>query len=81
MPEMDGYEVCYQMRHITNSENYATDTKNIPIIAMTANALPEDYIKCLEAGMNERIVKPISPDRLYKLVQAWLNHSYLRSRV
>ncbi len=81
MPEMDGYEVCNKMRNIVNPDEYATDTRVIPIIAMTANALPEDYIKCLEAGMNERIVKPIAPDRLYKLVQAWLTHSFHRVKM
>jgi len=51
MPQMDGYETT---RHIRKREQY----KYIPIIAMTANALPSDKAACIEAGMNDHIAKP-----------------------
>jgi CheY-like chemotaxis protein len=54
MPEMDGYEATRTIR--------AMDTlkaKNIPIIAMTANAFKEDVDRCLDAGMNDHLAKPI----------------------
>ncbi len=74
MPEMDGYELSHRIRHIENIDEYATDVNNVPIIAMTANALAQDYVKSREAGMNEHITKPISPQRLEEVVQAWINH-------
>ncbi len=58
MPEMDGLEAT---RKIRESE---TDGSGIPIIAMTAHALPEIHRKCLDAGMNDYITKPLEPDRL-----------------
>jgi CheY-like chemotaxis protein len=54
MPEMDGYEATRRIRAIENP--YAA---NVPIIAMTANVFKEDVEKCLEAGMNAHIGKPI----------------------
>ena len=41
-------------------------TKSIPIIAMTADAFADDIEKCLNAGMNDHIAKPIDPQRLYE---------------
>jgi CheY-like chemotaxis protein len=54
MPEMDGYEA---VRAIRNSA--APNAKTIPIIAMTANVFKEDIEKCLEAGMNGHVAKPL----------------------
>ena len=57
MPEMDGYEATRQIRALGIPE-----AKTIPIIAMTANVFHEDVEKCLEAGMNAHIGKPINFD-------------------
>jgi len=54
MPEMDGYEATRTIRAMDTPK-----AKNIPIIAMTANAFKEDVDRCLEAGMNDHLAKPI----------------------
>ncbi|MDR2924081.1 MAG: response regulator [Treponema sp.] len=54
MPEMDGYQATKTIRAMDNPK-----AKNIPIIAMTANAFKEDIDRCLEAGMNDHLAKPI----------------------
>ena len=63
MPEMDGYEATRQIR------KYA---KNVPIIAMTANAFREDVERCLEAGMNDHLAKPIEVDKLLDTLERYL---------
>jgi len=59
MPEMDGYEATRRIRAME-----ACRSKDIPIVAMTANVFREDIEKCLEAGMNAHIGKPINFDEL-----------------
>ena len=54
MPEMDGYEATRAIRGMNNPRG-----KTIPILAMTANAFKEDVEKCIEAGMNDHVAKPI----------------------
>jgi signal transduction histidine kinase/ActR/RegA family two-component response regulator len=61
MPVMDGIEATKAIRALDRK-----DTKIIPIIAMTADAFSEDVDRCLKAGMNGHIAKPIDPDRLYE---------------
>ncbi len=65
MPEMDGYETTRCIRQIGHS--------NIPIIAMTANAMKGDRELCLEAGMNDYISKPIKRDIVFQVLEKWLN--------
>ncbi|MCW8931960.1 MAG: response regulator [Gammaproteobacteria bacterium] len=69
MPEMDGYEASLQIRSGIAGERY----QNIPIIAMTANAMQGDREKCLTAGMSDYLSKPIHSDRLYAKLCEWLN--------
>ena len=66
MPEMDGFEATRQIRRQYSAEL-------LPIIAMTAHALPEERNKCLANGMNDHVSKPIAPDLLYKTVAKWLS--------
>ncbi len=63
MPVLDGYEATKIIRTSGKEE-----TKNIPIIAMTANAYTEDVLRCAETGMNAHVPKPIDMDRLLELL-------------
>jgi CheY-like chemotaxis protein len=66
MPVMDGYEAT---RKIREQEKF----KNLPIIAMTANAMVGDRERALDAGMNDHIAKPIEPDEMYKTMAKWIS--------
>jgi len=68
MPEMDGYEATKQIRNGSGGNQH----KNIPIIAMTANAMQGDRDKCLQAGMNDYVAKPIDVDILIEKLLAWI---------
>lgn len=64
MPEMDGYETIRQIRE-------RKDYKNLPIIAVTAKAMPEDRDKCLQVGANDYLAKPVDPERLMSALRVW----------
>jgi PAS domain S-box-containing protein len=68
MPEMDGVEAT---RRIRDPQSDVMDHE-IPIIAMTANALQGDRERCLEAGMNGYVAKPVSPAALAEALERWL---------
>ncbi|MGE3306936.1 MAG: response regulator [Rhizobiaceae bacterium] len=68
MPEMNGYEAT---RAIRASE--AASGEHTPIIGVTAHALKGDREKCIEAGMDDYLSKPISPDRLSAKIGTWLS--------
>ncbi len=70
MPEMDGYEATRNIRLGHAGEQ----NQNIPIVAMTANAMKGDREKCLSAGMDDYLPKPIDPDLLEVKLQQWLCH-------
>ncbi|WP_372769744.1 response regulator [Pseudoalteromonas sp.] len=70
MPEMDGYDATSAIRRGLAGENY----QKITIIAMTANAMVGDKEKCLAAGMDDYIAKPIVEDSLLNKLLAWLPH-------
>jgi CheY-like chemotaxis protein len=65
MPEMDGYEATRQIRR-----HGFTD---IPIIAMTANAMKGDKELCLDAGMNDYVTKPIKREVVFQILERWLS--------
>lgn len=65
MPVMDGYEAISEIR---KSEKL----KNIPVIALTAKSLKGDKEKCIKAGANDYISKPVDFDVLIRLVKAWI---------
>ena len=63
MPVMNGYEATKMIRSLDRE-----DAKEIPIIAMTANAFTEDRIRAKEAGMNEHVAKPVDVELLVKVI-------------
>lgn len=65
MPVMDGYQA---MRAIRASK----ELQNLPVIALTARAMPEEQEKCIAAGANDYMVKPVDIDRLLTLMRVWL---------
>jgi CheY-like chemotaxis protein len=69
MPELDGYETTRRLRQIG---------MRIPIVAMTANAMTGDRERCLEAGMDDFVTKPVSPATLDAALQRWLGKSHDR---
>jgi len=66
MPEMDGYEATAAIRCLPGAP------ARIPIIAMTAHAMAGDRDKCLQAGMNDYVPKPISRAHLVAVLERWL---------
>jgi len=68
MPEMDGLEATRQIRNPQS----AIPNRNIPIIAMTAHAMQGDKEKCLAAGMDDYVSKPVSPRALAEALEKWL---------
>ncbi|TQV84374.1 hybrid sensor histidine kinase/response regulator [Aliikangiella coralliicola] len=65
MPEMDGYET---MRRIRKQAEY----KELAMIAVTANAMPGDKEKCIQAGANDYLTKPVDIDQLLTMIKLWL---------
>ena len=66
MPEMDGYETMKAIRQ-------QTKFKSLPILALTAKAMKGDREKCLAAGANDYIAKPVEPEQLLSLLRLWLH--------
>jgi signal transduction histidine kinase/CheY-like chemotaxis protein len=68
MPEMDGYEAT---RHIRDPSSPSLD-HTVPVIAMTANAFAEDRERCIAAGMNDFLSKPVDRSTLAQVLEKWL---------
>jgi len=65
MPVMDGIEATELIRQLPGRET-------LPIVAMTANAFAEDRQRCLAAGMDDHLAKPVNPKKLYEALLRWL---------
>ncbi|SHN00345.1 Signal transduction histidine kinase [Flavobacterium xinjiangense] len=66
MPEMDGYEAMKRIRA-------QIKFRSLPVIALTAKAMKDDKQKCIDAGANDYITKPIDVERLLSLMRVWLS--------
>jgi CheY-like chemotaxis protein/HPt (histidine-containing phosphotransfer) domain-containing protein len=75
MPVMDGLQATRLIRALN------CGSSSVPIIAMTANVFAEDRLKCLQAGMNDFITKPIQPNRLLTQLAQWLDPEQAVSKV
>ena len=69
MPEMDGLEATIKIREIEKNNK---NVKKIPIIALTAYAMKGDRDKCINAGMNEYVSKPIKIDLLLSKIEKYI---------
>jgi signal transduction histidine kinase/CheY-like chemotaxis protein len=69
MPEMDGYEA---VRAIRAEEGRRSDGRHVPIVALTAHAAKRDRGRCLEAGMDDYLCKPLDPPALEIMLAKWL---------
>ena len=69
MPQLDGLEAT---RRIRADEGAA---RRLPILAMTANAFEEDRDRCITAGMDDHVGKPVDPDQLYATLLRWLDQT------
>lgn len=67
MPLLNGYQTTAQLKQIPNY-------KTVPVIALTALAMPQDKQRCLEAGMVDVITKPVQPQTLYMALLRWMTH-------
>ncbi|WP_404478232.1 response regulator [Novosphingobium sp. BL-52-GroH] len=65
MPVMDGYQAMQEIRR-------NRDWAGLPIIALTARAMPDEVDRCMEAGANDYMMKPVDIDRLLTLLRVWL---------
>ena len=66
MPEMDGLEATRQIRALPGMAG------KVPIVALTASAMPEDTVACLKAGMNEVLAKPIDVTALSSVLTRFM---------
>jgi CheY-like chemotaxis protein len=72
MPRLDGYGATAAIRSLGDQEK-----RSVPIVAMTANAMSGDREKCLEAGMDDYIAKPVTPAALIPVLKRWIRDSEL----
>jgi response regulator RpfG family c-di-GMP phosphodiesterase len=68
MPNMNGFQATVYIRQKLKLQT--------PIIAMTASALKNEEVKCIELGMNEYLTKPFAPEELFRVLQVYLNGSH-----
>jgi CheY-like chemotaxis protein len=68
MPNLGGLDATSQIRALPNGATVA-------ILAMTANAFSDDKVRCLEAGMNDFIAKPVEPEVLFATLLKWLQRT------
>ncbi len=72
MPELDGLQASRLIRRTRRG-------RSVPILAMTANAFSDDRQRCLDAGMNDHVAKPVAPQQLFATLRHWLLRSQAQS--
>jgi len=65
MPVMDGLTATREIRR-------KSEWKALPVIALTAKAMPDDQQRCIEAGANDYMAKPVDVEKLLSLVRVWM---------
>ena len=70
MPVMDGFEATRRIRQVETAND-----KHMPIVAVTANAMPGDRERCIDAGMDDYLAKPFYPEAFFAVVNRWLTQS------
>jgi len=78
MPEMDGFEATRVIRQHETHNPLPGRTTRLPIIALTANALNGDRERCLQAGMDDYLSKPLQPEKLLAIIGSFLSRSSLK---
>ncbi len=78
MPEMDGFEAVRRFR-ASASSGYATRA-DVPIVALTANALAGDAERCLAAGFNDYLAKPVRREQLDAALTRWVREATCSGR-
>ena len=79
MPELDGFAATRQIREWESRQQPTPDKlrgQRIPIIAMTASTTPGDRERCLEAGMDDYLPKPVRAEHLQAVLQRWIPGSW-----
>ena len=72
MPVLDGYSATAKIREQEQAQGFKTN-RRMPIIALTAQALPQDRQKCLDSGMDDYLTKPVDSSDLGAALNRWLN--------
>lgn len=72
MPVMDGYEATQRIRAQMRGDQH------LPIIAVTANVLPDDRMRCMDSGMDDIISKPVHPNDFATALARWCGYAQLR---
>ncbi|MBE0699327.1 MAG: response regulator, partial [Anaerolineaceae bacterium] len=76
MPEMDGFEAAQTIRQLEASG--VLKTAHMPIVAMTAHALHGDRQRCMDAGMDDYVSKPLDPRKVFQAIDHWGNASSVK---